>query len=876
MLPGLSDAQCAQLDQLLDQLIDAAPAERVKVLSALQLEQSPLHAELVQMLAMAEQPAPALDPERIDRRAAWHALAGKPELRPELGERIGAWRLLRHLGRGGMGEVYEVARADGAYEQRAALKLILAEIDSRDFLERFARERQILAELNHPGIARLFDGGEDARGRQYLVMEFVSGSSIEQYCAAQCLDLRSRLQLFLQVAAAVEHAHRQRVVHRDIKPSNIIVTADGAAKLLDFGIAKVLSEQQLEPSATRTSVLLTPQYSTPEQVLGKPADYRSDIYQLGLLLFELLTTKRAQEPVDGTPHALLRAVCVDDRPAPSTCVTRASSDACTKVGNLNTAAWARQLRGDVDWIVQKALRQDPMRRYASVQAFSDDVQRYLQGAPVLARPETLSYRAGKFVRLHPWGVASTAAVFVLLAVYALTATYLLRANATQARISEQVKSLVLRMFETANPQQALGRELTAKQLLDLSWPLIESETKDQPRVQVELLNTLGETYRQLGDYEQALSRLQRAEDLIEAHAEFPSRLAASNARALGQLLTDRGDYEQAEAALQRARVLFETRGTTGNVDLAATLKDFGHLQHRRGRETEAEGFYLRAIETYRQAAGDQRRAIADASERLAISYGQQSKYQEAGAMLASALVVLEQLLPVDHPDIAGTQANLAEIWRQLGKYPEAEALFGKSLASVQRTLGPSNPHVATTMNNFARVLKEQGKFARAEELVLQGLAIRRERLGERNDLVAMSLNDLGHLYLAQEKFAAAEQPLREALAILPAGHMWSGAVLSNLGRVLEARRDLRGAERLFRQALAIRRDQLGAEHDLVASSLQQLGVVLQAQARYDEADASLREALRILRLHLDVAHPRVSTVTGLLARLESEAAPVTR
>jgi serine/threonine-protein kinase len=871
MLPN--DTELARLDRLFDQLIDASQDERVAVLSELQTEAPALHARLAQMLEAAACPDPALDPDKVDRRAAWQALAAVPELRPQLDERIGAWRLVRHLGRGGMGEVYEVARADGAYEQRAALKLILDAIDSRDFLERFARERQILAVLSHSAIAKLLDGGEDARGRPFLVMEFVDGSSIDQYCATQRPDLDSRLRLFLQIAGAVEHAHRQRVIHRDIKPSNIVVSAEGEAKLLDFGIAKVLSEDKIEHSATRSALLLTPQYSTPEQVLGDTVDYRADIYQLGLLLFELLTTQRAQEPVDGTPHALLQAVCVQDRVLPSACALRALPAISAQVGNLEPAALARRLRGDLDWIVLKALRQDPQRRYASVQAFADDVQHYLQGAPVQARPETFLYRAGKFVRLHPWGVASTAAAFLLMGVYAFTATYLSRAYLNQARLAEQVKSLVLRMFETVNPEQAQGRELSAKQLLDLSWPLIESETRNQPQVQVELLNTLGETYRQLGDYEQALARLSRAQELIKAHPQLPIEVRATTLYAVGMLLSDQGTYEQAEQRLQEALELFTQHYGQYHLKSAAVLKGLGLLEHNRRRYALAIPWYEKALAVYEQLEGDNRLAEADAKDGLAVVHTALGDYDRAAKQLQQALQLRRALLPDGHALIADNLANLAGVKHRQGYVQEAESLYRQALDVTERVRGAQHPQVATVMNLLARTLMEQNRSDEAEPLLQKALVIRRAALGPRHESVAMSLSDLGGLYDVRGDTKIAEGYYRQALELLPPDHAWRGVMLNNLGRARESEGAAREAEQLYLEAIELNRRHFGAEHDAVGATYQRLGTLLYHMGRKAESEAPLREALRIFqKQQLSPTHPRIKEVTAYLEKIAADSA----
>jgi serine/threonine protein kinase/Tfp pilus assembly protein PilF len=874
MLPG--DGECARLDQMLDELLDSP--SRTERLAALQREDPKLHAALVELLSFADCPLAALDPERLDRRAAWELLSTPELARQGLGTRIGAWLLVRHIGRGGMGNVYEVERADGAYAQRAALKLILNEIDSRDFLERFTHERQILAALSHPGIARLIDGGEDEHHRPYLVMEYVDGERIDHFCQSQRLDLRARLQMFLQVTSAIQHAHEHHIVHRDLKPSNIAVTTKGTVKLLDFGIAKVLSGEDIDLAATRTTMmLLTPQYSTPEQLLGHAVDHRSDIYQLGLLLFELLVAQRAQEPSDGTPGALVQTVCVEERIAPSTRALMTRVDVCTTIGGLTPAALARELRGDLDWIVLQALRREPERRYASAQALGDDIQRYLDGLPVRARPETFLYRAQKFVRRHRWGVASTAAAFLLTVAYAMTATVQARLIATerdrataQALKADQVKELVLDIFRGANPEHAPGRELTARELLDSTWLALESQTSAEPQIQVEILDTMAETYRQLGSYDRARERVMQAQRVIDDNPQLPAEVKASTLRTLGRLRIDVGAYDEAEQSLRIAHTLFRERYGAQHAEIATTLRDLGHLEHRRGRNTEAEQLFLAARQVYRAAAGDQRRAIADTMERLAVTYTQQSKYPEAAALLQETLALQKELLPAGHPDIAGNLANLAEVWQRLGRYESAESLYREALASMQSSRGADHPFVATIMNNLARTLKARDQLPQAEALLVEALAIRRARLGERHELVAMSLSDLGTVTERRGNLQAAQEHFQQSLAILPANHAWRGPILSNLGRVRQTRGDLAGAERLYREAIQINRARYGSDHDVVGIPLKQLGSVLHAQQRDAEAETAVREALRIFRLRLDTNHPHTADTLLLLRQIAAD------
>ena len=441
-------------------------------------------------------------PARIDSlfdgpiASLWLELVSELESSPtEMTDtRVGPWRLLDEIGRGGMGTVFLAERADGEFEQRAALKLLRPAIATDEALRRFEQERQILAGLTHPGIARLLDGGRTADGHPYLAMELVDGLPIDRYCRERELTVRDRLAVFLQVCHAVDHAHRHMVVHRDLKPSNIIVSAQGEVKLLDFGIAKLLQTDLSPgtPAMTHTVArVLTPEYASPEQIHGPTVTVASDVYQLGLLLFELLTDRRAQPLRDASPIEIERLVC-------DTLLARPSAV-------VDDPRRARLLRGDLDSIVQQAVRKAPEERYASVERLIDDVERHLSGKPVVARGDTLAYRAGRFVRRHRLSVAAAAVAVVLLVAWAVTATLQARTIArerdrarAEAVKAEQVKDFVLRLFQNADPSAARGETLTARELLDRGWAGIEAELAGQPAVQAELLTTVGEIYRELG------------------------------------------------------------------------------------------------------------------------------------------------------------------------------------------------------------------------------------------------------------------------------------------------------------------------------------------------------------------------------------------
>jgi len=863
------DADEARLDALLLRALRLDGDERGRYLAELRDAEPDTHARLLALIELAERPLALLETARSDRAELLAALSEQDAASDtHSGRRIGSWRLLRQVGRGGMGSVYEVAREDGAFVQKAALKLIRGDYAAPDFLERFSQERQILATLNHAGIAHLLDGGETAAGDPYLVMEFVDGLRIDAWCDERRLDLDARLALFLQVAEAVDHAHARRVVHRDLKPSNIAVTGDGQVKLLDFGIGKVLDADGAPERGQRTATrLFTPDYATPEQVLGHSAGVPSDIYQLGLLLYELITGQHAQRPADVTQASLERAVCLDDPPLPSAAAAAAPPPSVASVGGLTPSALARRLRGDLDLIVMKALRKEPARRYAGVRDLIDDLRRWQHHRPVSARPETWRYRTARFVRRHSWAVAAASTIFLLTAAYALTVSIQSRAIAEQrdraqaeARKADRVKSLILRLFEGADPTHSLGKELTARELLDAGWSSIEAELVGQPEVQIELLTTVGATYYQLGQYDQAQRLLTRARDLVQAHVELAPAVRAAALRALGALRGAQDQFDEAEQLLLQAEALYREGQAGDTAEIATTLRDRGQVRYEHADYAGAETLFRAALEMRRRLLGEHNLDVADSLGRLGMTLRARGDYAGAEPLLRQALDLHRELLPPGHPHIATDLSSLAAVERNLGRYADAEAHYREALGAMVQTRGEDHPFVATIMNNLARALKAQDRNDEAEALLLKALDIRRRQLGEKHATVAMNLSDLGWVAEGAGRIDSAENYYRQALALYEPNHPWRSAAVFNLGSVLEARGQFAAAEAQYREALAAQRKQYGDAHELVGTDLLHLGRVLTRQSRFDEAQGALREALQNYSVRLSADDAQLAPV----------------
>ena len=790
----------------------------------------------------------------------WVELVSELESSPPeaAGTRVGPWRLLDEIGRGGMGTVFLAERADGEFEQRAALKLLRPAIATDEALRRFEQERQILAGLTHPGIARLLDGGRTADGHPYLAMELVDGVPIDRYCRERQLTVRDRLAVFLQVCHAVDHAHRHMVVHRDLKPSNIIVSSQGEVKLLDFGIAKLLQTDPASgtPAMTQTVArVLTPEYASPEQIQGRTVTVASDVYQLGLLLFELLTDRRAQPLRDASPVEIERTVC-------DTLLARPSAV-------VDGARRARLLRGDLDSIVQQAVRKAPEGRYASVERLIDDVERHLSGKPVVARGDTLAYRAGRFVRRHRLSVAAAAVAVVLLVAWAATATLQARTIArerdrarAEATKAERVKDFVMRLFQNADPGTARGETLSARELLDRGWAGIQAELAGQPVVQAELLTTVGEIYRELGAYDRAAQLLDRAVEVARTAGDGSEPLLAAALRGNGRLQRERGDFAAAETLLTDALARQRRHFGPEHREVADTLGDLGLTLYSRGDYAHATPYFREALDMRKKLFGEDHLEVAEGLDKLGTALGNLGDYKSAEPLLRKSLELRRRLLPPNHPLLAASLSDLAVVVQSLGNAAAAEALYRESLDVMIKVRGEHHPYVAVTMNNLARLLRTKGDLTQAEDLLRKALAIRQQSLGERHPQVAMNLSDLGRLvYDKGDRASRTAVPRRPGDLSAPSV---AGATVFNLGRVLEDR-DYKAPSRVA-ATRSKRQRAVWRGSRAVGVDPAQLGVVQYRQGRVEEAEKSLRDAPVIFRKRLPEGHQRLAEALALWAK----------
>lgn len=764
------------------------------------------------------------------------------------GKRIGAYQLLRVIGEGGMGKVYLAARADDLYQKQVAIKTVPVGLgQSQALLLRFGSERQILANLDHPNIARLLDGGVTQDGLPYLVMEYVNGVRLDDYCRMHKLSIHQRLELFCMVCAAVEYAHKNLVVHRDLKPANILVTAEGVPKLLDFGIAKLLDPHSQLAQTITSERMMTPEYASPEQVRGDQISTSTDVYALGVLLYELLAGKRPFRLDPTNPLELAKMICEQDPESPS--VLSAANPALAPDA-------ARTLRGDLDNIVLMAMRKEPARRYMSVSALTNDVQAYLTGYPVHARTDTWKYRSGKFLRRHKAGATAAAIVVVALIGFSI-GMGLLANRATCERLAAQRESQFLQgIFEAATPDRTRGQQITARELLDQGAKRVDRELAGDPDLHGTMLYHIGRAYMTLGLYDQVEPLLQRAYDLRRKSLGDGNTDVADALWAWADSIRLRAEYEKAEPLFRKALAIRRAKLGEHNVAVADSLASLGECLYLENKDAEAEPLLREAL-----AADHELHSDSGAANYLALLLERKGSYPEALQLLRESADVRRQVYGQDSPDFALALHNLAGALIDAGDLTGAEATERQALELQRKILGDNHPDLGYALNNLGFLLMEKGDWQAAEPVLRENLELRRRTMGEKNAIFASALNNWGRVLQQKGDYDQAEAAFKQALATITqaAGpQSWAAAkIISNLGTLQFDRGDFAGAESYARQALDIDQNLGGEENPQAASALIDLAEARAFQHDPVRAEPLLRQALVIRRKEFSPAHPNV-------------------
>jgi tetratricopeptide (TPR) repeat protein len=749
--------------------------------------------------------------------------------------RVGVYRIVRQIGRGGTSLVFLAERDDGQFRQQVALKLLRPGHDSEIDQGRFRAERQILASLSHTNIARLLDGGVTDDGLPYIVMELVDGEPIDRYCESRSLSLEKRLEMFITVAEATQYAHQNLVVHRDLKPSNILVTADGQVKLLDFGLAKLLEPTTDAKPPLTTQRWMTPEYAAPEQVRGQPATTLTDVYQLGAVLYELLTGKLPFGTRERSPFELQRAIQEQDAPPPSAVALRPA------------------LRGDLDAIVLKALRKETEQRYASAQDFADDVRRHLSRHPVRARQGEAAYRALRFVRRHRWSVAASTLLLMMLTGYAVTLTmHARRVRATLARVEqERTKAegstqFLVGLF-SANGQGFGPRDtLTAQQLLERGERQAES-FRDQPLAYAQLLSVLGMIHHNLRALDRADTLLERALMLRRSRLGEEHGDVAETMFQLGILARSRGDYGRARGLFERALEI--QHRVLGEEDPAAAETAY-RLALLPAHTGDLIAACRQLLAVSQRVHGSAHPVVAENMMRLGLALRLGGLLDEAEATLRRALAMRQQVAPSDHRNIARDMGQLAILLKHKGQLAEAEQLHRAQLSSMEKLVGTAHPDLAGPLRTLAEVLVRKREFAEAEELARRDVAIHERVFGERHDNSAPSAAFLSWVLQAQGKLREAEPLRRRELAILRTtygvAHPIVAGSLHNLAELLLDKGEYADAEQLLLEAKSIRERSVGAESPAVALLLPAFARLARERRDYAAAESLLMRALKTL------------------------------
>lgn len=687
-----------------------------------------------------------------------------------IGALLGSYRIESRLASGGMGTVYLASRADDQFEKQVAVKVVKRGMDSEEIVRRFRRERQTLAALNHPSIARLLDGGVTAEGRPYLVMEYVPGLPIDMYCDEHRLSMVERLRLFLRVCDAVRYAHQSLVVHRDLKPGNILVTADGTPKLLDFGIAKLLSPEHAGDQTIVEEKRLTPEYASPEQVAGGAITTATDVYSLGVILYELLTGHRPYRFETRTTAEFERVICREAPPAPSAAVARVETRAETgrapsgrkitpgEVGRARESSpgrLRRRLRGDLDTIVLAAMHKEPSRRYSSAEALAEDIRRHLAGLPIGARKDTPAYLLRKFAGRHKVGVSIAAGVVLLLAgtavvlnVQNLRIRYQ-RDEAYDARDqAEAITQFLQGVLSSADPNVA-GRDTTIGSVLERAGAGAEVDFADRPATLAAVRSALGRAYLGLEMFDEAERELRAAYD-IRLRIKGPDHHDTAEAMMdLAALRKEQGRHDEAERLLLGALRLHVLLRGEENLDTARVWNDLGGTYRAMGKFELASEAHRRALAIREKLGGRRSLEVAESLNNLAIvAMAWRSDYEEAQSLLNEALEIRRALLRPGHPLVIQSLQNVGVLHASRGDYAAGVRLLREAADAQRRVLGENSPSYGLTLKSLGSALEASGAHAEALPHLEAALRIQRERLGETDERTLATQAVLGQCLLS--------------------------------------------------------------------------------------------------------------------------------
>ena len=791
-----------------------------------------------------------------------------------------------------MGDVH-LAIQEEPFKRYVALKITRSGASASDVIARFAVERQILAALNHPNIARLHDGGTTDDGRPYFAMEYVDGTPITRYCDERRLPLRERLQLFETACRAVHYAHQNLIIHRDLKPSNILVTESGNVKLLDFGIAKLLNPSLgplAMPDTRHEFRMLTPEYASPEQVRGESLTTAADVYSLGVILYELLAGHRPYQVAGRVVPEVISIVCEREPERPSTMLARSETltgpdgddivitpEAVGAARGVAADRLQRIVRGDLDNISLKALRKEPDRRYGSAEQLGQDVTRYLSGMPVTARPNTLGYRIRKFTGRHKAAVVAACLAFAFL-VGGLSAALWQAREAERERErtqlaltrSETVTAFLMNLFRANDPQETPGAEVTARELLERGIDRADA-LDEQPEVQASLLDVVGRVYSELGQYDRAASLLDRSLALRREHLEANHPAVAESMTHLGAVLTRLGNYDAAETLFRRALAIHEDAGPPTEEGTVQTLLELAYMLPFKGDWPGAISAYEQVLEIRRELFDDEHPLVANTLVKLGASLRAQGRYDGAEELLREAVEMHWRLGMQDNPDLPTATFQLGLLLQIMAEYDEAEALLRQTIDIRREMNGDSDPQIFSSMFVLGEILWLKGDSLEAVRTVREAQALRETILGE-HPSTSDGLLALAGLLHRKGDFIEGDSLYRKALAmrrrIYGPVHQEVAVAMHYFGKALTDREMLSRADSMLNASYRMHRRVNGPAHHHVGDALGSLGRVAELRGDFPKADSLYRAGLEILRMTNSDEHLSVQEALARLAMLQ--------
>lgn len=821
--------------QLFDEALLLPQSERESFLNLKCANDSELKNEIISLLNSLENTEDFLEEQVTDVSEKRDSVVD-----PFIGKQIGNYIIDGKAGIGGMGVVYSGKRNDKSFKQKAAIKILRHGLNSDYHLKRFLIERQTLASLQYPFIARLLDGGQTDEGLPYLVMEYIDGIPITEYCNQHDLSIRDRLKLFRDVCSAVQYAHQNLIVHRDIKPGNILVTNEGQVKLLDFGIAKLLDENMFEDAEglTKTGVWhLTPEYASPEQIKGEAITTASDIYSLGVMLYQILTKEQPYKITNNSPSAISKMITEENIIKPSERVRRTITnlelkETDDKAGENNSKLsdysekLFHHLKGDLDNIVLKAMHKDSARRYVSVEQFSEDIRRHLVGLPVIAQKDTARYRLSKFIQRHKKGFVASAIFLIFMVASLVVIIWQANVAANERDIAkieadkfERVNMFLQNMLSSVDPDE-IGRDVKVYDVLGRAAENVESELKDKPEIEAAIRRTLGNTYTNLGEYEQAKEHLEKA------------------------LLLNRKIYGNE------------------NEKVAVNLYDLALYYHWIGDLKNADSLYNYSLAIFRNTLKEPTRDLAVTLNGCALIQSDLGNYSLAVKQFEEALLIIEQKYGKEDKDYSSIINNLAITMHSLNQLDKAEKYYLESQRIVLKLFGEKRTEIASTYNNLAFIYLDKNDFVKAEENFVKSYNLKLELKGKDHPDVGLALSNLGSVKLKQKDYKEAIDLFNRAIIqlkkTLPDVHAWLANSYYGLGRTLYEMGDFINGEINLRHSLQIRKNIFSEDNPVVYFAEGELGICLLGQNKLSEAETLLVKA-----------YNGISTIdTGVLANTQ--------